>query len=348
MRTEFLLLLNVCFLICTKSFRNVFYRENYIRFHNLFASNANLQSNPVLSKFYSMVDRFSKYSNTDIMQLENDRLKHLIFGGKEALNDTIVLTSFAILYEDILPVRFGGDILFNIMEKIMSNVRKVSSSSVEKSKVSLPLEVSLISSRPSEIQRKIISQVISQALPEDLTRCDSLFAEIDSNRDGSLSFEEFLAWVSSVETSSLNVTDNILEALDVESLFSSADIDKNGSISFEEFKLWTTGLLVGEDECDPYTSKSIYDVPAQSPSTMKYRERYLHMVHSFAQWGTTHFESGGGVASNSSRMGLVVRGCFEGAKNPGVVKALGILYEDYLPLRVAGDVIFKLVEARMK
>lgn len=40
-------------------------------------------------------------------------------------------------------------------------------------------------------------------------------------------------------------------------------------------------------------------------------------------------------------------GCFAGAKNEGVVKALEILYIDYLPLRVAGDIIFKLMKKVM-
>jgi len=41
-------------------------------------------------------------------------------------------------------------------------------------------------------------------------------------------------------------------------------------------------------------------------------------------------------------------GCFAGAKRQGVVDALEILYEDYIPLRIAGDMIFKLVETAMK
>mmetsp|Transcript_12442 Transcript_12442/g.17080 ORF Transcript_12442/g.17080 Transcript_12442/m.17080 type:complete len:107 (+) Transcript_12442:156-476(+) len=105
--------------------------------------------------------------------------------------------------------------------------------------------------------------------------------------------------------------------------------------------MWTTGLQI--DECDPYVSASIHDLPAVSK---KYRERYLYMVQSFGQWGQK-FHNDGGALYSSGRIGQVIKGCFEGAKNPGVVKALGILYEDYLPLRVAGDTIFKMVEARL-
>ena len=38
-----------------------------------------------------------------------------------------------------------------------------------------------------------------------------------------------------------------------------------------------------------------------------------------------------------------VLGCFAGAKVPEVVDALRICYTDFKPLRVAGDLIFKVI-----
>ena len=291
-------------------------------------------------KFNYMVERFSRYSNDDIMLLENDRLKHLVFGGREALNDTFVLKSFSILYEDILPVRFGGDILFNMIEKTLHNA-KLKRSPSPKSNLYIPSE-NFKSVGPN--QRKIISQIMSYALPEDMQRCDSLFEEIDSDKNGAISFEEFQAWVSSIEVVDVNGTsrDSILDTLDAENLFSEVDVNSDGKISFEEFKMWTTGLRSGE-ECDPYSSASIHDLPTPSPGSKKYRDRYLYMVQCFERWSKKFDDRG----PSYTRMNLVIKGCFEGAKNPGVVKALGILYEDYLPLRIAGDVIFKLLESKI-
>ena len=62
------------------------------------------QTSKVLKNFYCMLDRFKTYSNEDIKELENDRLKHLVLGGRDALSEPKVIKSFAILYEDLLPV----------------------------------------------------------------------------------------------------------------------------------------------------------------------------------------------------------------------------------------------------
>ena len=307
------------------------------------------------NKFSKMVERFSKYSNEDIRLLESDRLKHLVYGGREALNDTYVLQSFSILYEDILPVRFGGDILFNMIEKALQNAKQSRKSGTflsRKLNDDKAVVTPTLMEQPTDMQRRVITQIMSYALPEDLQRCDSLFFEMDSDSNGSISFEEFQAWVASIDVAN-NTDGSILSAdgdsqsIDVtsaENLFSTVDVNNDGTISYEEFKMWTTGLHSGE-ECDPFSALSIHDIPSSSPGTRKYRERYLHMIHCFSRWG-----EGISVQRNfdsNPRMNQVIQGCFEGAKNPGVVKALGILYEDYMPLRIAGDAIFKLMEAKL-
>jgi hypothetical protein len=192
-----------------------------------------------------MVERFSNYDETDILSLKNERLIHLIHGGQESLNDINVVTAFRILYEDLMPVRIGGDVLFNILE-----------SSIQKAR---------------------------------------------GSRE--------------------NISDY--------------DISRGQSIR----------------------SAALEDIPVISGKE-KYRNRYMHMVTSFSCWSdrllkntdiysnANRMESTKLVDANSDRIGMVLNGCLAGAKNSGVVKALGILYEDYLPIRMAGDVIFKLVEKK--
>lgn len=197
------------------------------------------------NKFNRMVERFSNYDETDILSLKNERLIHLIHGGQESLNDINVVTAFRILYEDLMPVRIGGDVLFNILE-----------SSIQKAR---------------------------------------------GSRE--------------------NISDY--------------DISRGQSIR----------------------SAALEDIPVISGKE-KYRNRYMHMVTSFSCWSdrllkntdiysnANRMESTKLVDANSDRIGMVLNGCLAGAKNSGVVKALGILYEDYLPIRMAGDVIFKLVEKK--
>jgi hypothetical protein len=71
----------------------------------------------------------------------------------------------------------------------------------------------------------------------------------------------------------------------------------------------------------------------------KFSARYDEMVASFIEW--EHLLPP--KEANESRRMEVVRGCFVGAENQKVVDALRIVYEDYAALRLAGDIIFKLV-----
>ena len=138
-------------------------------------------------------------------------------------------------------------------------------------------------------------------------------------------------------------------------MFQQIDSNDDGILSREEFKLWTTGCL-DKDSCD--TDIELNDLPT-TPKTKKFRERYLYMVDSFSKWANIipnihkniNIKTNHNVDNNEiyeDRMNIIITGCFSGAKNPGVVKSLGILYEDYLPLRVAGDIIFKIVKNYMK
>jgi len=48
--------------------------------------------------------------------------------------------------------------------------------------------------------------------------------------------------------------------------------------------------------------------------------------------------------TSEGRAGVVLKGCFAGLKNKDVVKALRVVYVDYSALRLAGDLIFKLLK----
>jgi hypothetical protein len=77
----------------------------------------------------------------------------------------------------------------------------------------------------------------------------------------------------------------------------------------------------------------------------KFSKRYDDMVISFGDWEQYMPEGEG-------RWLEVLRGCFVGAKNDAVVKALKIVYCDYSALRLAGDTIYgimvKLIKKKKK
>ena len=229
----------------------------------------------------------------------------------------------------------------------------------------------LLYSRDQENEERL------EGLTDDTCCPVSLFGEIDRNNDGSVSFDEFQSWVSSIP---LTDEENG-SSLSTEAIFEEIDTDNSGYLSLEEFQLWTKGCLldgeeVEKDDCSIESaittllpefnySCTLDDIPT-TPKTIKYRNRFKHMIKVFADWGSpipvstssnsnqknendnnNNIEMMVFPSSMDERIRAVVDGCFVGAKNPGVVKSLGILYEDYLPLRLAGDVVFKLVESSM-
>jgi len=175
-----------------------------------------------------------------------------------------------------------------------------------------------------------------------------VFHEADMNQDGILSREEFRLWTTGLK-------------------IDCCDPDNPPSFSSSPSSPTNSDTIISSQvssESSFSSHISLTDIPLSSPSAASYRERYLDMVQSFAKWGkqlnkisSTSLPSDMNTSTNQitdnistdkdSRLNLIVSGCFAGAENPGVVKALGILYEDYLPLRMAGDIVFKLVKTKM-
>ena len=308
-------------------------------------------SSELMNRFHFMVDRFSNYTSEEIKRLENERLRKLVSGGKDALLEPQVLRAFEVLYEDYFPFRFGGDILFNLLEKSISERKTYNQGPA------LALEGTTVGNSSSprtiieDVKTKLIAQVLELSKEErSIDDCaDSLFPDIDANGDGLISLDEFKEWVESVIVTDYDRFLNTeAQATDIPgTIFREVDSDGSGTISLDEFKLWTKGSLATSCDADSEV-ESVSPLPPIRPS--KHRQRYLDMVRSFTEWESRLNTKGFGLSQFQGRNGkedriaIIIAGCFAGARNPAVVDSLGILYEDYLPLRLAGNLIFKLVE----
>ena len=82
--------------------------------------------------------------------------------------------------------------------------------------------------------------------------------------------------------------------------------------------------------------------PDEVESGTKYRARFDGMVNEFASWDEDAALAERARARNP-RLAEVLDGCFAGARNPSVVRALRVIYEDYRALRMGGDLVFKLM-----
>ena len=68
------------------------------------------------TKYYAMIDRFAEHSRSDIESIESPRFREMLCSVQEAIHDTKVVNAFGILYEDIAPVRFAGDLIFSKLD----------------------------------------------------------------------------------------------------------------------------------------------------------------------------------------------------------------------------------------
>ena len=82
-------------------------------------------------RFDSMVQRYKSYPLTTISSLSDPRLRTIVFGGMEALQERQVVQAFRILYADVLPVRMAGNFLFDQLDETLTRESNLQEESVE-------------------------------------------------------------------------------------------------------------------------------------------------------------------------------------------------------------------------
>ena len=205
-----------------------------------------------LSTSTFFLTKFAVVTDEDIQHLDNERLQLLVLGGKDAVQEERVLNAFAILYEDVLPVRFGGDILFNLLDKSIMQARSRRSDFL--TTVGDPASTTFKSTPPtsiiaaassssssfttsssnasaSSLKRRIISKIMAISRAEDEGQCVAsvLFPQLDINKDGAICLEEFQEWVESVIIEDSEITSGWDR--DLISVYNDIDTDADGSIT---------------------------------------------------------------------------------------------------------------------
>ena len=75
----------------------------------------------------------------------------------------------------------------------------------------------------------------------------------------------------------------------------------------------------------------------------KHGDRYDNMLKLFLEWERDQDLFSDKI--KSPRLRIVLKGCFVGARTPSVAETLKVVYEDFPPLRIAGNLIFKLMSS---
>ena len=282
-------------------------------------------------RFEAMLAEFRRHSSSDINLVASPRYRALLAGTFAAIHNDAVTEAFRVVYEDLGPVRVAGDLIFSKLDREL--VRSKASDAAESVRATGRGDSCVVAAR-------------------------KIFDAVDADASGTVSSRELLD--SDLLRSLGQCVDCTCEKKgNCQSVATFMDeIDKThpeGEIHFDEFLVAahyllyngdaTLSLFGGQEDAEKLVDELLNgrepgDIGQEKAS--RYSRRFDDMCREFDSW-----ESGGNSSSKAEernpRLALVLKGCFAGVKQPLVVEALKILYVDFLPLRMAGDLIFKLM-----
>jgi hypothetical protein len=258
----------------------------------------------------------------DVALITNARFRAIVEGARAGATEPAVYRSFEVLFQDYVPIRIVGRMIFSKVMQEIQNARARHDAQVEELATSTGIH------------------------PEEVELGRFTFLQIAQHEDDGESFMSFQQLVDS------GVASTIVELLGYNSfqeLLDDLDKDKTGKLTFAQLMVGLQQCSVAESgnprECNPSTVLQELamrmDEPAKSTGVVNSRrcrneERYDEMVKTFSDWEDR-------VPKGEGRRLDILRGCFAGARNQKVVEALKIVYCDYSAFRVAGDLIFSLM-----
>jgi hypothetical protein len=284
-------------------------------------------------EFRDLLGDFAHFTERDIQSVPSPRMRTLFEGVKASAGEPEVYRSFEVLFTDFLPIRVAGRLIYKRLLKTMAESQALRKEQVEKVALQTGLdqqEVDMLRIAFLSIaqenhykdgqvflsKQQLEESGIGDIVMKDIgyTSIDAFFDVLDTNSDGRLSFEELMMGLHSYA---------------VETCFE--DPECNPSQVLHELLM----PLLHEDR---QNHNRILDAKHQ-----RYSDQYDRMIDAFSEWESDFID-----ISGEGRQLDILRGCFVGAKNAKVLEALRIVYVDYSPLRVGGNLIFKLMSALIK
>ena len=288
------------------------------------------------TEFRDMLAHFSNYSMRDLYALKDPRMRTLVHGVAASGDDKEVYRAFEILFEDLLPLRVAGRLVFKQLRAMMDRCIQEREEQIEH-----VAQATALDPRDIEEARIVFFEVASKLnhdvylTPEQLTATrmfytihrrlnvespSELVQKLDRQGNRKIGLEDFLIGLHQCAEDQCEIEQNECYAIQVvHELLEEIDAMENPM------------------EFETKTSKII----AREAKELKYVMRYDEMVEIFRSWKTEV----PGLMDKSGRKWEVVQGCFVGAENQKVVDALRIVYVDYSPLRVAAEFILSLASS---
>lgn len=270
------------------------------------------------------------YTDKELQTVLKPRMRTILEGIAASYYEHDVYRAFEILYEDYVPLRLAGRVVYRELRKVMDESRLYQQSQID-----------------------TIMKVTGMK-QSDVEECWGTYMRIANGQEISLGdLESYMgpqALKLALNSSSLSVT---------------AESEEPESISFEQLLIFlhNSNMRYGHDDNYSSGTRHLKENPSGgnileqalklsdgfesrdseknlSSKRQKYNQRYDDMLVQFAKWKPL-------IPSGDGRRLEILKGCFTGSENSAVVEALRIIYVDYAALRLSGDWIFKVVSTLM-
>lgn len=277
-------------------------------------------------EFREMLSYFSGLYSRDLQVLD-PRTRTLFEGVAASANDYPVYRAFEVLYQDILPLRVAGRVIFERLQGILGRALRDRDVQVHAAVEHTGLDQDTI----KDAWYRFVGVSLQLNGKPYLTKnqlANSTLASICTNVIGN-DVDDLLCYFLNEHvdfTALVNGLQNCVEEL----------------CCIEQCNP-TAVLFHVTEELEKLESKE--EAPKLSARKISYSAKYDRMVEAFIGWKDRIPDIDN--ANDTSRRLDVVRGCFVGAENEKVVNALRIVYVDYSALRMAGDLIFGIVSSIM-
>ena len=267
------------------------------------------------------------YTEKETETVLNPRFRTILKGIAASYYEPDVYRAFEILYEDYIPLRVAGRVVYRELQKVVDESKQYKQSQID----------------------SIIK--VTGMTQSDIENCWSDFTQLTSDRE--LSLRELKKCIK---------PEIFIFVSERSRVSPGTEAEKNGTLSFEQLMIYlyddgnirrnasgngtytekTSAGNILQQVLDPSYAidKRILEEQRLSPKDQKYNRRYDDMLKQFSKWKSF-------IPSGDGRRLQILRGCFVGSENPAVVEALRVIYVDYAALRLSGDWIFKVVSALM-
>lgn len=276
-------------------------------------------------EFRKMMQEVESYTDKCVQSVADPKSRAIFAGARAGAVAPEVYRAFEILFQDLVPVRIAGRMIFKKLSQVMNDSRDNHQKQVD-----------------------IVASTTGMSASDVESGRFAFLSVGDYKNDG----DTVLNLDQLVET---GVATTIVEMLGYENFddfLVNTCQDERMELKFDETMVALQRCPAGSSaaECNPHlvlqeiaNRMNSTDITKASVRKAKYAKRYDEMVESFSEWEQYMPSSEEGNSAKKSRWLEVLRGCFVGAKIDEVVKALKIVYVDYSALRLAGDTIYGIM-----